>query len=131
MTTPTDKEQRMSIWDMFRFRWKVDTEKVTSKQSLIQEARKAKGYRKYERVKGRDQNIIKYVQKSDFWQKSKYEDRHDFLYTKREWRPEQESMLKELSKSYRGKELVSEFNKRTHQNRSYMAVMVRKSRLKK
>ena len=72
------------------------------------------------------------VKKSDFWKKTKYEDKPYFLRNKKGgWNEGEETTLKELSKRYKGKELVDEFNKIVEPNRTYMAVHVRASILRK
>ena len=129
MVTPTAKEQRMSIWDHLRFRLKIDVTKAGSKQGLIQQVRSKLGLRKFQRSSGKQRSILGMIKKSDFWKKSKYEDRFEFIPTK-DWKEGEVSILKGLrNQGLKGKELHAEFNKRVTPNRSYMAVHVKSSRL--
>ena len=135
MATPTEKELRQSVWDTIRYRLRINISDITSKKQLLDEIRGRLGLNKYQKLTkkyGKDRNFFNLVKKSDFWAKSKYEDRPYFLRSRKGgWLEGEETTLKELSKRYKGKELVAEFNKRVKPGRSYMGVMVRKSKLKK
>jgi len=134
MVTPTDKELRMSVWDTIRYRFRINISDITSKKQLLNDVRDRLGLKKYQRLTkkyGKDRNFFNLVKKSDFWAKSKYEDKPYFLRSRKGgWLEGEETTLKELSKRYKGKELVSEFNKKVKPGRTYMAVMIKKSRSK-
>lgn len=131
MVTITGREQRMSIWDHLRYRLKIDVTKAGSKQGLIKQIRSRLGLRKYQKATGKQKSILGMVNKSDFWKKSKYEDRFDFIPSK-EWKEGEVSILRGLRRQgLRGKELHAEFNRRVKPGRSYMAIAVKSSRLKK
>ncbi len=93
------------------------------------------GLRKYQRAKGQKANILKKVKKGDFWKQSRYVDKYYFLKTRKygrgyEWKEGEERILGELVKrGYKGKNLVSEFNRRVTPNRSYMSIHVKASKL--
>ena len=128
MVTPTIREQRMSLWDSLRERFRIG--RVSNRSELIRTIREKAGLKKYQRSKGKIKSILLLIKKSDFWSKSKYEDKFDFLQSPKQWKEGEESILKGLMKEYRGKELVGEFNKKVTPNRTYMSIMVRKTKLK-
>ena len=131
MVTPTTKEQRMSLWDSLRERFRIG--RVSNRGELIKTIRERAGLKKYQKAKGRTKSILSMLKKSDFWAKSKYEDRPYFLRSRKGgWLEGEETTLKELSKRYKGKELVSEFNARVGPiKRTYSAVHTRASILRK
>jgi len=134
MVTPTDKELRMSIWDEIRFRLRIRP--VASHEKLVQSIRAKLGLKKFERATaekhGRSKSLLALVRKSDFWKKSKYEDMLEWTQSPKQWKEGEESILRGLMKQgLKGKELVSEFNMRVGPvKRTYMGVMVRKTKLK-
>lgn len=128
MVSPTTEEQRMEIWDSLRERYKIKT--VSSKEELIKNIRKKLKLRKYKKAKSKSKSLISLVKKSDFWSKSKYVDRFGFIkYKRRGWSNSEIEILKKLSAKYKGRELVREFNKIVSPKKSYMAIMVKKSRI--
>lgn len=129
MVTPTDRDLRQSIWDAIRFRHRVPVEGLT-KQKLMQRLRDKLGLRKYQRIPKRHKGLFGIIRKSDFWLKSKYGDKLDFLQG-RMWKDGEEKILKGLMRQgLKGKELHAEFNRKVTPNRTYMAVQVRASRLR-
>ena len=130
MVTPSTKERRMSLWDSLRERFRIG--RISNREELIKTIRERTGLRKYQRAKGKTKSFLGLIRKSDFWSKSKYEDKLDFLQSQKQWKEGEESILRGLMKQgLKGKELVSEFNKKVRPGRSPMAVWVRASKLKK
>ena len=125
--TPTSKQLRMKWWDLLRNRYNITYGPTASKKDLMQTVRAKLGLEKGERAKGSAKSTTAFLRKSDFWKASK----RDYGGKYSDWRRWEERDLKELSKSYKGKELVERYNKMTDSKRSYMSVMVKLSRVKK
>ncbi len=135
MATPLGVGERANIWDWLRFKMRIDTSKVTSRQSLIQQVRRKYGLKKYERAVGKQKSVLGLLKKSNFWSRSKKE-KMDFLPSRKYgrgkgWRESELEILYALKKrGLKGKHLVNEFNSRVTPNRSYSSIMVKSSRLK-
>lgn len=133
MVTRMGREQRTAIWDYLRHTLKIDAKKMTSNDKLYKEVRRKFGLKKYQRAPKEQKGLLKLIRKGSFWKQSKQDDRYFMPKQRSEWTRHEESLLKELSRDYSGKELVKRYNEfpGSRTKRSYSSVTVKIHRLKK
>jgi hypothetical protein len=133
MTSPVDKSERDYWWDLLRKRFKIFPTQYSSKEKFRKALRDRMEIPKHHRAKGTKKRILARLTKSDFWNKSKYEDERGIPVNNKGWRIEEDDLLREMSKSYKGKELVNKYNasdETLHQKRSYWSIMKRRQKIK-
>lgn len=130
----TSREGRAQIWDYLRRRYTLNIRQYSNKAKMEKDLRRQMGLRKYERASPKQRAFLnRLFRKSDFWRESKKD-----LGKPSPWRRKgqeklswRERDLLELSKRYKGRELVERYNRMTGEQRSYAAVTTKASKLKK
>ena len=143
MTTPTDRKLRMYIYDMLRYKYRLNLKNITSKTELIKQVRRRLGLRKFQKAVGKKKSFLALLKKSDFWHHYKREVLEGFQKVKsrrgvyvrsqpRRWTATEERLLYRLKvfEGLRGKRLAKEFNRQNFRPRTYSSIVTKASRLK-